>query len=380
MKSSQAALSKTQMSWRKKVLFLMVPLVPFFLGMELLFRAMGFGSLPDIPRQVGPNAYWWIADQELGFRNRENGRYQYSAMEGSPISTTDERGYRNGLGWERRFTIPPEVVLVGDSLIFGAELNDDQTINSRLYTILNGKTPVVNAGVRGYNGVQIKRMLRRVLSQFDRIRVVLYVYADNDLMGNLVLLTAPVKAPLLQLAGSRDSLIEVEVDRQAVAWGESFELISKPAPYSWKENLVRRTLIVSHSAALNQLVRRSAALFEAGIERAPGGNQYREDIGIRGLLQILRDMKEMCERRNVRLLAARATASNAKDSPMEERFLTNCVKAGVEAIPVARSFPGNPHQYMSAIRNYNEYDFHYGPRGAARFAEVVAPRIRSKLR
>ena len=378
MKGTQAALAERQMSWRKKVLFLLVPFVPLLLGMELLFRAMGFGALPDIPRQVGPNAYWWIADQELGFRNRENGRYQYSSMEGLPISTTDERGYRRGLGWEQRFTHPPEVALLGDSLIFGAELNDEQTINSRLYTNLNGRTPVLNAGVRGYNGVQIKRMLRRVLSQFDRIRVVLYVYADNDLMGNLVLLTAPVKAPLLQPAG--DSLIEVEVDKQAVAWGESFELISRPAPYSWKENVVRRTLIVSHSAALNQLVRRGAALFEGGFERAPGGSQYREDIGTRGLLQILREMKQICERRNVRLLAARATASNAKDVPMEERFLAHCVKAGVEAIPVARSFPGNPRQYMSAYRNYNEYDFHYGPRGAARFAEVVAPRIRSELR
>jgi lysophospholipase L1-like esterase len=377
--SAETSAAKPEYSFQKKVFFFLTPFVLFWLMVEVLFRLLGYGALRDTPRKLGPDGYWWVADRELGFRNRENGRYQYEVVEGMPVSTTDERGYRNGLGWDQRFAHPPEVALLGDSMVFGAELNDDQAVHSQLYTKLNGRAPVVNAAVRGYNTLQSKRILSRVLSHFDKLRVIVYVYTENDLAGNMVQLTAPAITPVLRFVAPGQPLAEVEAARQPVGWGESFAAVSQPSPRSGMEGTMRTVLNLSHSAALNQIVRRATVIVRGRTESIPAGSEYRPENARLALEQVMRQMKEICQRRHIAFLAARGT-SNSYDGSMEPAFLASCAKAGVEGIPVASAFTGNSHEYMAAYLNYSDYDFHYGPRGAARFAEVLAPVIQSKLR
>src|SRR6185436_15575801 len=53
------------------------------------------------------------------------------------------------------------VLVLGDSVVFGMGLAEDETVTSKLGMLLNGKTPteVVNAGVQGYDTVAEARWL-----------------------------------------------------------------------------------------------------------------------------------------------------------------------------------------------------------------------------
>jgi hypothetical protein len=273
---------------------------------------------------------------------------------------------------------PPQVALIGDSMLFGVEVSDNQTIASEVYRRLGMISPVVNSGVRFYNTLQEKRMLKRVLSDFPSVRVVLYVYVDNDRTGNIVQLGVwPVQTPLLRYNGPGHPFSEIEAPQPPVPWGESFQSVVHLHRSPLKSAL-RHAVVLSHSAALNRLSRYPAFLSDwLTSGRAREGN-YSDEIGNLAVQQMIREMKEMCARHHAEFLVARATPYS-NDEALEKTLLANCQRAGVPLIPVAAHFKGNPHQYMTAWLNHNDYDYHYSPRGTATFAESIAPAIQEAL-
>jgi hypothetical protein len=133
---------------------------------------------------------------------------------------------------------------------------------------------------------------------------------------------------------------------------------------------------------VNRLIRIAQQRFSASGSEAvpPAGTEYNDQIGDNGMRQLLREMKAICDRNQVRFLAVRASeGSSAGDIALEGSFLANCRGAGVKAIPAADQFNGNPRRYMTVFENHSGYDFHYGPGGAAKLAEVVAPAIQKAL-
>jgi hypothetical protein len=71
--------------------------------------------------------------------------------------------------------------MVGDSVMFGVGVNDEDTIASRLQGLLGSRYRVVNAAVGGYSGDQAIEMARRRVAE-DRYRALIYVACQNDFM------------------------------------------------------------------------------------------------------------------------------------------------------------------------------------------------------
>ncbi len=105
---------------------------------------------------------------------------------------SQECGFRNGYGW-----VPegdsPVVLFVGDSTIFYDEVNDEETGPSDVAKLLGPDwgVRVLNAGCRGYNTLQSKRMLLECLERFPSTVVVVYVYCANDNAHSLLALVTP---------------------------------------------------------------------------------------------------------------------------------------------------------------------------------------------
>lgn len=138
----------------KRIVFLSFPLIGVICCLEVWLRLFGYSPLQLPKPGTSPQGYFWICDQSMGFRNRPNGQYRYDAMQANPLVTTDEYGYRNGVGWKTQGD-SPIIAFIGDSTTFCAEVNDDQTGPSEVAKLLTPKFRwrVLNAGVRGYTAL-----------------------------------------------------------------------------------------------------------------------------------------------------------------------------------------------------------------------------------
>ena len=92
--------------------------------------------------------------------------------------TVDEAG--------RRTTLPAvdaeqEILLIGDSVVFGVGVDDESTLASHLQRIFRSRYRAVNAGVGGYNGRQAAAMAER-LSRDRSWAGLVYVACQNDFM------------------------------------------------------------------------------------------------------------------------------------------------------------------------------------------------------
>lgn len=74
-----------------------------------------------------------------------------------------------------------KILMIGDSVMFGVGVNDEDTIASRLQSLLGSRYRVVNAAVGGYSGDQAIEMARRRV-EGDRYRALIYVACQNDFM------------------------------------------------------------------------------------------------------------------------------------------------------------------------------------------------------
>ena len=137
---------------------------------ELGFRLRDHGAFPHL------NLY--RADAELGVRLLP-GAAMKLAFGGNPITTVrvNQAGLRGDeLG-------PPgsdEVVVVGDSQVFGLGVEEHETASSKLGAMLPG-AQVINAGVPTYGPPEYEKVLAELLEKRKPKRVVYVVNMANDL-------------------------------------------------------------------------------------------------------------------------------------------------------------------------------------------------------
>jgi hypothetical protein len=137
---------------------------------EVAFHLRDHGAFPHL------NLY--VPDARLGVRLRP-GAGQRLAFGGNPV--TSVRIGRDGL---RGNGLPPpsegEVLVVGDSQVFGLGVEEHETASAELSRRLAGRT-VINAGVPTYGPLEYNAIVEELLAK-RRVRAVVYVLnLANDL-------------------------------------------------------------------------------------------------------------------------------------------------------------------------------------------------------
>ena len=375
----------------KKTLFLSVPLALLFLVLEILFRLVGLEPASDFT--ASPQAYFFVSDAQLGWRNRAHGSYRYAVIDGAPVNTTDALGYRNGYGWNTD-DHTPIILFVGDSAVFCGEVNDEATLSSEVARQLKQKmnVRVLNGGVRGYNTLQSLRWMEQTLDRFPAIAMVVYLTSPNDLVENINPITRyPLRAPTAAWDATRRRLTVHEVDTLAAPEGRPFT--------PDKPNTLTRTTrrLRSHSALAHHVGLRLRKLFgtpsvlrqkitlESGAvgpvdDGMPQWEQQRTWALQRGSLDAMQHLLEQthqrCQRRGVRFAVTAFTRGEPASWYDEVQALA--ARANLPFIDIRPAFTDDPLAY-AALRRDGLFDPHYGPLGTRTFALAAAPFIEAAL-
>jgi len=391
MRHRTAKKDKRALPFVKKLGFLAC--IAFFaiLILEIGLRVTGFRpGLPTNRIRVGANAYFWISDRELGFRNRPNGSYRYDEINSNPLVTTDESGFRNGHGWQAD-TRKPVVVFVGDSTVFCAEVEDDQTAPSEVAKLLTREfdVSVLNAGVRGYSTLQAKRMLKECLARYD-VCAAVYCFCANDYEENVKAdIYYPAQAPTIRWDAQRRVFVEVEISDPAVSWGQDFlplaveeqrrKLAGRPRK---RPDQVFRDRLREHSALLHFAQSAASGLKNRLREGESAGGEVRADdsyqlgneaCGDETMVHVLEQMQSMCLDEGAVFLATVFSERHGHRS-----FGSWCRAAGVRFVPVHDGFVDRPMSYHPRLRD-GGYDPHYNPKGTRTFAKALCPVLREIL-
>jgi hypothetical protein len=135
---------------------------------ELLFWLRDGGAFPHVN--------FYVPDAERGVRLEPNVS-QRLQLGNNPLTTahTNSQGFR-GAEWPQ--TTGDDVIVVGDSQVFGLGVEDDETFSARLGTEL--KAPVLNAGVPTYGPREYLATAAELLKTRRAKHVVVVINASND--------------------------------------------------------------------------------------------------------------------------------------------------------------------------------------------------------
>jgi len=143
---------------------------------ELAFHVRSAGAFPHLN--------FYEADAELGVRLAPNTQMRL-AFSGNPVTTvtTNSQGFR-GSEWP----VTPQdlhgnrdVLIVGDSQVFGLGVEHAQTFASQLQTALRDGGRVLNAGVPTYGPREYTALVERLTAERKPARVVYVFNMANDL-------------------------------------------------------------------------------------------------------------------------------------------------------------------------------------------------------
>lgn len=135
---------------------------------ELVFRHRDDGAFPHVN--------FYKADAALGTRLEPHAEQQIS-FGGNPVTRlrTNGAGYR-GAEWPA--STEDEIIVVGDSQVFGLGVEERETFSARLADEL--RRPVINAGVPTYGPPEYRAVISELLAQRKARTVVLTLNLVND--------------------------------------------------------------------------------------------------------------------------------------------------------------------------------------------------------
>lgn len=132
----------------------------------------------------------YTLEPDLGFFHKPNSksfaRDSYGNTESVTINNLGLRGHQISLKKEKN-----RVILLGDSMVFGHGVRDDETMSFHLETLMaqgHSQAEVINAGVKGYGIDQEYKLLQRLL-KLDPDYVVWFLYSNDFIHFNNVELT-----------------------------------------------------------------------------------------------------------------------------------------------------------------------------------------------
>ena len=98
----------------------------------------------------------------------------------------NELGLRNGPLAREPESGVERIMVLGDSLVFGAPLNDGETITGRLQALAGSSFEVVNVGVPNYGTGQEYRQVEELQAKGYRLgRKLVLIFVPNDIQDNL---------------------------------------------------------------------------------------------------------------------------------------------------------------------------------------------------
>ncbi len=127
-----------------------------------------------------PHANFYVPDDSLGVR-LEPGATERLALPPNPVTSirVNTHGYRGG-EWPERSD--DEILVVGDSQVFGLGVEEDETFSAKLAE-LTGRT-VVNGGVPTYGPLEYNAVAREIATERRPKTIVYVVNFVNDLFEN----------------------------------------------------------------------------------------------------------------------------------------------------------------------------------------------------
>lgn len=143
------------------------------LGLGLAAAELAFSARDD---GAFPHVNFYVPDAELGVR-LEPGASMRFQLRPNPLTTihVNRAGYRGG---EWPSPAKDEVIVVGDSQVFGLGVEDDETFSARL-AAASGR-PVINAGVPTYGPAEYLAVARELLTTRGAKTVVVVLNFVND--------------------------------------------------------------------------------------------------------------------------------------------------------------------------------------------------------
>jgi hypothetical protein len=138
------------------------------LGLGLAVAEFAFARRDD---GAFPHVNFYVADPELGVR-LEPGAHMRFRLHENPVSEihVNRQGYR-GADWPDQ-PAEGEILVVGDSQVFGLGVGDDETFSAQLAQ--RSGRPVLNAGVPTYGPLEYLAVTEELLAQ-RRPQTVIYV-------------------------------------------------------------------------------------------------------------------------------------------------------------------------------------------------------------
>ena len=143
------------------------------LGLGLVIAELGFSWRDD---GAFPHANFYVADAELGVRLAPGSTMRFQLRK-NPLTTihVNARGYRGG---EWAAPADGEVIVVGDSQVFGLGVEDDATFSAGLAR--HAGRPVINGGVPTYGPMEYMAVARELLAERRAKTVVVVLNFVND--------------------------------------------------------------------------------------------------------------------------------------------------------------------------------------------------------
>jgi hypothetical protein len=334
--------------------------------------------------KVGRPAYgiegdYFIPDTTLGWRLTPSDRgsvVDTRSGKTSSFYSTDARGFRGGDGAPRAEV---EGVVLGDSMVQGYWLADDETMPAELSRLAEGT--VLNLGVGGYSTDQEYLLLRSTFANV-KPRWVAVVFFANDLpyldKGEAWGYAKPcftIKDGIVDFDQPPSAVPVSDVRTAPANRVEPFD--PRRASRAYTIECARRALgLFRHPVRTwNRLFRRDAGTMELPREAYGDPRALAREWNL--AFQFLHRMKTETESRGARFLVVFLPEfAQARDetipSALQEAFVAGCASNGIPCLePLAEIRAG---QRVESL--YFLDDGHLSPHGAKFLADLVAPALR----
>jgi hypothetical protein len=316
-------------------------------------------------------ARWW----EPGYLVRARGLHVYSresgwagrpraiAPMGGGLATLDDSGFRGRTLETPRPAGRTRVVVLGDSIAFGAGVADEQAFPGLIGAGDNG-IEAANLGVQGYGPGQELIVLRTHGFRYEPDVVLLAFCLRNDFADAMIpvdLYNGVTPRPVFRLDGERLTLDDSPVRRSAIG-----RLAVWLADYSHLFNRTASRLARPPEPERDWRDRKRAALRDA-------------DAALRLCVALVLEMDRLCRARGIRFLVATFPngLSYEMESDLADAFHEALAAAGVLTVDMTERFRSAG---ATAADLALDRTGHLGPRGHALAAEVLEREIAARVR